>query len=38
MPVLSPDSDYVYNMPGTHAFDKSKAKGGVFLYLNSPVM
>jgi hypothetical protein len=28
MPVLAPDSDYVYNMPGTHAFDKSKAKGG----------
>ncbi len=28
MPVLSPDSSYVYNMPGTHAFDKSKAKGG----------
>lgn len=28
MPVLYPDSNYVYNMPGTHAFDKSKAKGG----------
>lgn len=28
MPVLAPDSDYVFNMPGTHAFDKSKAKGG----------
>ncbi len=29
MPVLSPDSDYVYNMPGTHAFDPSQAKGGI---------
>ena len=29
MPVLSPDSNYVYNMPGTHAFDKTKVRGGV---------
>lgn len=28
MPVFAPDSDYVFNMPGTHAFDKTKAKGG----------
>lgn len=26
IPVWSPDSDYVYNMPGTHAFDRSKYK------------
>lgn len=30
MPVLYPDSDYVFNMPGTHAFDPTKVKGGVF--------
>jgi len=28
MPVLTPDSNYVYNMPGTHAFDRTKVKGG----------
>lgn len=26
IPVWSPDSNYVYNMPGTHAFDRSKYK------------
>lgn len=28
IPVLYPDSDYVFNMPGTHAFDPTKVKGG----------
>lgn len=38
MPVLAPDSDYVYNMPGTHAFDKSKAKGGVIFVTGTPLV
>lgn len=38
MPVLAPDSDYVYNMPGTHAFDKSKAKGGVIFVMGTPLV
>ncbi len=37
MPVLYPDSDYVFNMPGTHAFDPTKVKGGVFFVTESPV-
>ena len=36
MPVLAPDSDYVFNMPGTHAFDKSTAKGGVIFVTGTP--
>lgn len=30
MPIWYPDSNYVYNMPGTYAYDQTKAKGGVF--------
>ena len=33
IPVWSPDSNYVYNMPGTHAFDKSKLKRGIFFFV-----
>lgn len=36
MPVLVPGSNYVYNMPGTHAFDKSKAKGGAIFVTEQP--
>lgn len=38
MPVLYPDSDYVFNMPGTHAFDPTKVKGSVFFVKDAPVI
>lgn len=37
MPVLKPDSDYVYQMPGTFAFDQNKLKNGITHFIKPQV-
>lgn len=38
IPVWSPGSDYIFNMPGTFAFDHSKAKGGIKYVSEDPII
>lgn len=38
MPVLKPDSDYVYQMPGTFAFDQKKLKNEIAQFVKPQVI
>lgn len=37
IPVLKPDSDYVYQMPGTFPFDQNKLKNQIAQFVNPSV-